>query len=146
MPKITQSDLAKMLPSGAPVSDPLPNWMAKTDEIVKGINELVKAYRQMTGKPDTTPVASGDNQSFLGAIAERKAQKGESNTTQKEVTVMPPSNEFKELLIGMIKTAQTLESIGHGERPLGEVLMSLPISVTTAREYLEKLLHDKYGG
>ena len=154
MVKVTKIDaktLAENLPTIAKMGDAaLPPWITKIEEIVKEINKMGELYLKMSAQNPitTTPgdVVPKTPKNVLGFEEARLIKKAELavKNPQKEVVIMP-NNEFKELLQGIIKSFDTLESLGFSpETPIGQVISSLPFTLNQSKVFIQRLLMEKY--
>jgi len=137
---------------GQPVEGGLssPNWLKQAEGFVKGVNQLFENYWALQGKPNpnkateqAAPVATKPpTKSFSEAREEKKLEMANKQTN----IPIPQTNEFRELLSGLIKTTKTLEAMGFADKPIGEVIQELPFTLKQSSEFLEKLYQSKYGG
>lgn len=124
----------------------IPEWINKIESIVKNVNEMLGVYNQMSGK-QSPPVqqvqqAPQVQQSFIEARAIKKAEMASKNPPKVEAKM---SDDFKEILEGLIKACNTLDQLGYSEKTIGEAIMSLPINIGQAKAFLIKLYNKKYG-
>lgn len=142
--KVDIKELAESLPKAIEAGGGAsPEWLTKAENIVNGIKDMIKFYTQLQGKnnPGAQKEVAGVPMPFSEARALKKAE-----MAGKVVTQPMASNEFKEILEGLVKATNTLEGMGHGDKPIGEVLMSLPFTLSQVKIFLEKLYKSKYGG
>jgi len=143
MVKITSTEVSKV--SGAPAAE---GGLGQFENIVKGINQLFDNYWRLQGKTPPAQLATASNSEpkvpFSEARAAKKAEMAEK--VKQPANIPAQGTEFQELLVGLIKTAQTLEQMGYGKKPIGQVIQELPFSLSQGREFLEQLYKTKYGG
>lgn len=122
-----------------------PDWLTKLDSIVKGINDMIGFYNKIN--KGTPPANLEANNTPKMPFSEARKLKKAEMAGEKGTTVMQqPTNEFKEILEGLIKAANTLEKIGHGNRLIGELIAEAPFTVTQVKTFLDNLYKSKYGG
>jgi len=147
--KVDVTKLSELVPKGAasPINNAVPDWMNKAENIIKGINEMAGFYRELTGKAKAeSPIIESEKIPFSEARLAKKIEMAGKKDRPKETIVMADNGEFKELLSGLIKAAKTLETMGAGNTPVGQVILELPVTLTKSREFLEKVYLTKYGG
>ena len=150
--EISAADLAKTIPKviEASAGGDSPEWLTKMQDIIKGINDMVGFYREISGKapPANIVVDESHKMSFMEARELKKAEmagaKGQSAANLP--VAQPVNNEFEELLAGLIKAMATLERMGGKEKPIGQVIMALPFTLGQSKDFLETLYESKYGG
>jgi len=130
--------------------DGTPDWLKTADNIVKGINEMVKTYTEISGKSKPPPVIEHNMEnapaSFHEARAVKKAEmSGKQPALEAGVKAENMASEFKELLDGLIGTLQTYSGMGKGEQNIGEAIMELPVTVDQLKVFLFALRKKKYG-
>jgi len=148
--KINQELLVKAIPELLKAGgNDVPQAVTKIGQIVDGINQMLATYKEIAGKPVIAGYKVEDNkppdiQGFAEARAIKKAEiagKPLPETAKSEVLM---SNEFKELLEGLIKTTKTLQGMGFGDKSIGQVLTELPFTVDQTAGFLSKLYSTKY--
>jgi len=141
--KIGVKELAEQLPKAIEAAGGAsPDWLTRAESIVKGVNDMLKFYTQLQGK--NNPGAQKEIREAPMSFSEARALK-KAEMAGKAVTQPMASNEFKELLEGLVKAANTLEGMGNGDRPIGQVIMAAPFTVTQVKTFLEELYKSKYG-
>lgn len=131
--------LPKAIEAGGGTS---PEWLTKADNIVKGINDMIGFYKQLSAKNNPTQESEVKEPPMTFSEA-RRIKKAEM--AGKVPGQLVAGNEFKELLDGLVKASNTLEGMGHGDKAIGEVIMSLPFTLSQVKTFLEKLYKSKYG-
>lgn len=122
-------------------------WIKQIDGIIKGVNQMLTTYQEISGKKPVNVIENmGDKPNFSEARAAKKLEIAARGNNHQEGEKMPDNQEFKELIHGLIKACKTLEALKYGEKSIGEIVMSLPFTLTQSREFLEKLYKTKYGG
>jgi len=158
--KIGVDDLARNLPKAIEAGGgESPPWLDKMESIVKGINDMIGFYNQLSGKPAqvNTPGNYTPKLSWSEAREIKKAEmtgrQGELDTTPGKISQahaqsvhQAASNEFQELLSGLIKASTTLAGMGFKEKTIGQVIQELPFTLGQTKDFLEKLYQSKYGG
>lgn len=142
--KIDIEELAKNLPKAIEAGGGAsPEWLTKTENIVKGINDMIAFYNKLQ---------KGNNPAAQKEITEAPMSFSEARSLKKaemagKVEVMQPvaNNEFKEILEGLVKATTTLEGMGYAKKSIGEVIVALPFTLTQVKDFLEKLYKSKYG-
>jgi len=123
-----------------------PDWLTKLDSIVKGVNDMINFYNQLSKTPSPASLASNNSEKMTFSEA-REAKKAEMAEKKGKAVIVQPvaGNEFKEILDGLIKACKTLEGMGFKEKPIGQVILSLPVTLAQTKDFLEKLYKSKYG-
>lgn len=134
-------NLPKALKAGGGESPP---WLTKAENIVNGIKDMIAFYERLSKQ--NNPGATKETPEASMPFSEARALKKAEMAGKAEVMQPVVGNEFKEILEGLIKAANTLEGIGHGKKPIGELIVALPFTLTQVKEFLEKLYQSKYGG
>ena len=135
--------------------DSTPNWLNKIDEIVSGINKMLDSYQAISGKtqPAQTAQVVSSPSNFFEARAAKKAEvaarakvsnNSEERINEKEVIMSEQNDEIKQILEGLIRSIRTLQTMGFGEKKIGEVILELPFSVDQTEEFMSKLYAAKY--
>jgi len=141
---------ANIAPLGGGNQIVIPDWISKINEIVKGINDLLAGYRELTGKPPIgvkNPVTQQHIIQDMPAPNSQPTAQWNHPSAGGSGGVSPTQpNEFQDILARLVQTCRTAESMGYGEKTLGEALNSLPITIRQAGEFLTKLYQQKYGG
>jgi len=132
--KISEKDLAGLVPASSPIQ-PVPPIFTTIQSIIKGVNEMLGSYKELTGK-NTPHKTMNQSENPPPSFSEARAIKRLENTPirKEQTTVM--GTEFGELLKGLIKSCHTLEGLGYGGKTIGEALTELPITITQAKEFL----------
>jgi len=129
---VKTTDLNKNLPA-FPNSPVINNddWLTRIDKIVGGINKLMESYKQIQGKTPEKQTVMDTPLSFGEAREIKKLEmaKPQGNTMQ---------NEIKGLILSLVKACDTLETMGYGERKVGEAFCEMPVSVSQAKIWLQK--------
>jgi len=147
--KVGMKELAGNIPEvlEAAAGGQAPEWLTKAENIVSGIKDMIEFYNRLQGKPGQENNPGAEAAPKLGWSEARTLKKAEM--TEKTGVVapnLPQSNEFQELLTGLIKASTTLEGMGFKDRPIGQVIMELPFTLGQTKAFLEKLYKSKYGG
>lgn len=143
---IKSTDIAPI--AGKKVTEVLPSWLNKADDVIKGINQLFEHYYTLAGKKPPAKAAEGEAAakeqplSFSDARILKKAEMRENKLERG--LVMP--DMFKVLVVGLIKTCNTLEAMKLGDKKVGEAIYELPVTITQAKEFLGKIFTEHYGG
>lgn len=116
----------------------LPDWLKSIESIVKGINEMLGSYQQIS---HNTPRPIEPQREPIDFYQARELKKAEMSLRSGANS----SNEFKEILQILIKVGDSLDKMGHGEKTIGDALLSLPFTINQGREVLNKLYIVKYG-
>lgn len=144
-----KQDITKLiaaLPKSANIpAEAVPAWLSKTESIVKGINEMLEVYQSITGKQPPPNPANVINVPEKLSFSEARDIKKAEVSARRGTDIPPENTEFKELLAGILKTCRNAEAMGFGSNTLGEALMALPVTISQAREFIEKLYTTKYG-
>ena len=136
--KISQNDLA-VLSGSSTGSQNVPSIFNTFNDIVKGINEMLDTYKQIRGIATPQHQEEFPRQNFQEARAAKKVEmSGKSKQIiDGKVEIMP--DELGEILKGFIKSCGHLETLGYGNKSIGEAVLSLPFTVTQAKEFLSKM-------
>lgn len=145
--KVGVEELAKNLPKALEAAGGgSPEWLITAENIVKGINDMIGFYNQLSDKPGPGN-SPGDDTPKLGWSEAREMKKAEMAGRQGRALPAPPqSNEFQEVLAGLIKATATLAGMGFKDKAIGQVIMELPFTLEQTKDFLEKLYKSKYGG
>src|SRR4030042_2704899 len=77
------------------------DWINRIDGIVKGVNQMLTTYREISGKTPVTVIENmGDKPSFSEARQAKKLEIAARGNNHKGEDKMPENNEFKELING----------------------------------------------
>ena len=146
--KVDANALSKAIPVHAR-ADATPDWLKTADNIVKGVNDMLKTYTEISGKNKPATVIEHNMENTPTSFAEaRQAKKAEMagrpaiNTGERTENM---ASELKEILDGLISTLQTFSTMGNGDKPLGEAIMEMPVTVDQVKDFLVALRTKKYG-
>ncbi|MAH49529.1 hypothetical protein CMI37_27150 [Candidatus Pacearchaeota archaeon] len=133
MVNVTTNDLLTLntTPAASTQTPPIFNTIT---EIIKGINELLGSYKQITG------VAADHHPPVMpNQPAERALPRGAIPAPIMPASKGAASDDFGELLAGLIKACKTLETMGMGDKQLAEALLALPVTISQAKSLLVKI-------
>tara|TARA_Y100000310_G_scaffold321026_1_gene378099 strand:- start:40 stop:480 length:441 start_codon:yes stop_codon:yes gene_type:complete len=136
--KITEQGLSNLVPN-AGSGQPIPPIFNTINEIIKGVNEMLSGYRELTGKPVIHTAATTTEktaQNWAEARANQKTLAANKVVVKNEVIM---SDDFGDLLTGFINSLTKAEALGLGGATLAEALSALPFTVTQAKEFLIKV-------
>ena len=112
-----------------------PDWLTRAESIVNGIKDMIKFYNQLQDK--NKPVAPKERTEATLSFSEARELK-KAEMAGKAVTQPMANNEFKDVLEGLVKAVNTLEGMGHGEKPIGQVIMAAPFTVAQVKAFLKE--------
>ena len=124
--KINETELISKIADSA-VKETIPDWLKIVERITENVSGMLNTYQSMKGGTQTNEPRK--------IIASQPY----------ETPTPAPNTEVKELLSGLLKTCNTLISLGYGDKSIGDVLVSAPYTIKQVTVFLNTFYNKKYG-
>jgi len=109
-----------------------PGWLKTAESVTNNLREILKEYDGIRNakKPEVYTPSKPAYIPQQGAV--------------KQIPVIENNRDFQELLSGLTEALSKLESMGFGDKGIGEAINALPFTVRQCNLFLTKLYRERF--